>query len=43
MPPTSSFDDLDALQRYVKNADHQTVLAFAGQAVAERRAVDYQI
>jgi len=38
----SSFDDLDALQRYVKNADHQTVVAFAGQAVAERRAVDYQ-
>jgi hypothetical protein len=38
----SSFDDMNGLQGYMKNPIHQTVVAFAGEAVAERRAVDYQ-
>ncbi len=37
----SSFDDLAGLERYMTNPDHQLVVAFVKQVVAERRAVDF--
>jgi hypothetical protein len=36
----SSFEDLAALERYVRHPVHQTVVDFVKQVVAERRAVD---
>jgi hypothetical protein len=38
----SSFEDLAALDRYVKHPAHQEVAAYIKQAVDERRAVDYE-
>jgi len=37
----SSFDDGAGLEGYMKNPDHQRVVEFVKQVVAERRAVDY--
>lgn len=39
----STFEDVAALDRYVVHADHQEVVAFVKQVVAERRAVDFQL
>ena len=38
----SSFDDLAAMDRYVKHPAHQEVAAYIKQVVDERRAVDYE-
>jgi hypothetical protein len=38
----SSFDDLGALDRYVKHPEHQEVVAFVKQVIIERRAVDFE-
>ena len=39
----SEFDDLAALDRYVKNPDHQLVVDFVKQIFEERRAVDFEL
>ena len=38
----SGFDDLAALERYVKHPQHQEVVSFVKQVITERRAVDFE-
>jgi hypothetical protein len=39
----SDFADADALQRYVENADHQTVATYIRSVVGGRSAVDFEV
>ncbi|MEI6692802.1 MAG: Dabb family protein [Chlorobium sp.] len=38
----SEFEDKDALNNYQKHPDHQALIPFIVEAVAERRLVDYE-
>src|SRR5208282_3507788 len=38
----SGFDDMAALERYARHPDHQKVVEFVKEIVAERRVVDFE-